>query len=218
MSISAIPVLTIDGPAGAGKGSIAGMLADTLGWHLLDSGAIYRVAALAALRRGMDLHDEVAISALIPQLVIEFKQGDAWLNGECVSGDIRNEACASATSQIAALPGVRRELLALQRSFCKAPGLIADGRDMGTVVFPNASYKFYLTASAEIRAERRLKQLSEQGLSAKLQDLIQDINARDERDFNRPVAPLKPADNAVLVDTSPLTQAEVFAEVLRYIR
>ena len=218
MNISAIPVLTIDGPAGAGKGSIAGMLADTLGWHLLDSGAIYRVAALAALRRGIDLHDEVAISALIPQLVIEFKQGDAWLNGECVSGDIRNEACASATSKIAALPKVRRELLALQRSFCKAPGLIADGRDMGTVVFPEAPYKFYLTASAEIRAERRLKQLSEQGLSAKLQDLIQDINARDERDSNRPVAPLKPADDAVLVDTSPLTQAEVFAEVLRYIR
>ena len=218
MNISAIPVLTIDGPAGAGKGSIAGMLADTLGWHLLDSGAIYRVAALAALRRGIDLHDVVAISALIPQLVIEFKQGDAWLNGECVSGDIRNEACASATSKIAALPKVRSELLALQRSFCKAPGLIADGRDMGTVVFPEAPYKFYLTASAEIRAERRLKQLSEQGLSAKLQDLIQDINARDERDSNRPVAPLKPADDAVLVDTSPLTQAEVFAEVLRYIR
>lgn len=218
MNISAIPVLTIDGPAGAGKGSIASMLADTLGWHLLDSGAIYRVAALAALRRGIDLHDEVAISALIPQLVIEFKQGDAWLNGECVSGDIRNEACASATSKIAALPKVRSELLALQRSFCKAPGLIADGRDMGTVVFPEAPYKFYLTASAEIRAERRLKQLSEQGLSAKLQDLIQDINARDERDSNRPVAPLKPADDAVLVDTSPLTQAEVFAEVLRYIR
>ena len=218
MNISAIPVLTIDGPAGAGKGSIAGILADTLGWHLLDSGAIYRVAALAALRRGIDLHDEVAISALIPQLVIEFKQGDAWLNGECVSGDIRNEACASATSKIAALPKVRSELLALQRSFCKAPGLIADGRDMGTVVFPEAPYKFYLTASAEIRAERRLKQLSEQGLSAKLQDLIQDINARDERDSNRPVAPLKPADDAVLVDTSPLTQAEVFAEVLRYIR
>ena len=132
--------------------------------------------------------------------------------------DIRNEACASATSKIAALPKVRSELLALQRSFCKAPGLIADGRDMGTVVFPEAPYKFYLTASAEIRAERRLKQLSEQGLSAKLQDLIQDINARDERDSNRPVAPLKPADDAVLVDTSPLTQAEVFAEVLRYIR
>ena len=218
MSINAIPVLTIDGPAGAGKGSIAAMLATTLGWHLLDSGAIYRVAALAVLRHGIDLHDETAISTLVPQLIIEFKQGDAWLNGECVSADIRNEACASATSQIAALPAVRSELLALQRSFCKAPGLIADGRDMGTVVFPEAAYKFYLTASAEIRAERRLKQLSEQGLSAKLQDLIQDINARDERDSNRPVAPLKPADDAVLVDTSPLTQAEVFAEVLRYIR
>lgn len=218
MSISAIPVLTIDGPAGVGKGSIASMLADTLGWHLLDSGAIYRVVALAALQRGIDLQDEAAIVALVPQLVIEFKQGDVWLNGECVSKTIRNEACASASSKIAALPEVRRALLALQRSFCKAPGLIADGRDMGTVVFPNATYKFYLTASAEIRAERRLKQLSEQGLSAKLCDLIQDINARDERDFNRAVAPLKPAETAVLIDTSLLTQTEVFTEVMKHIR
>ena len=134
-----------------------------------------------------------------------------------MSAAIRNEACASATSKIAALPAVRAVLLDLQRSFCQAPGLIADGRDMGTVVFPDATYKFYLTASAEIRAERRLKQLSEQGVSAKLPDLIQDINARDERDANRPVAPLKPAPDAIMVDTSPLTQAEVFAEVLRHV-
>lgn len=211
------PVITIDGPAGAGKGTIACRLADKLGWHMLDSGAIYRVAALAALRQHLDLQDETTLATMIPTLQIEFKQGEAWLDGVIVTGEIRNEACASATSQIAALPAVRAALLELQRHFQQAPGLVADGRDMGTVVFPEASHKFYLTASAEIRAERRLKQLSEQGLSAKLCDLIQDINARDERDANRPVAPLKPADDAVLIDTSSLDQDEVFAAVLHHI-
>ncbi len=211
------PVITIDGPAGAGKGTIACMLADKLGWHMLDSGAIYRVAALAALRRKLVLQDEAAIAAMIPGLKIEFRDGEAWLDGVIVTAEIRNEACAAATSKIAALPAVRAALLELQRNFQLAPGLIADGRDMGTVVFPRANHKFYLTASAEIRAERRLKQLSEQGLSAKLCDLIQDINARDERDANRPVAPLKPADDAIIIDTSSLDQGEVFATVLRYI-
>ena len=212
-----IPVITIDGPAGAGKGTIACMLADKLGWHMLDSGAIYRVAAVAALRRGVNLQDENTLAALIPTLNIEFKEGDAWLNGEKVTSDIRNETCASATSQIAALPAVRAALLTSQRNFRQLPGVVADGRDMGTVVFPDAPHKFYLTASAEIRAERRLKQLSQQGLSAKLCDLIQDINARDERDTNRPVAPLKPAADALVIDTSSLDQAEVFATVLHYI-
>ena len=211
------PVITLDGPAGAGKGTIACMLADKLGWHMLDSGAIYRVAALAALRSGVGLGDEKALAALLPTLNIEFNNGEAWLDGEMVTGEIRNETCASATSQIAALPAVRAALLVLQRNFRQLPGLVADGRDMGTVVFPEATHKFYLTASAEIRAERRLKQLSQQGLSAKLCDLIQDINARDERDTNRPVAPLKPAADALVIDTGSLDQTEVFATVLHYI-
>lgn len=211
------PVITVDGPAGAGKGTLACRLAEKLGWHLLDSGAIYRTVALAVLRHGMDLQDEAGIIRLIPQLGIAFVGGEAWLDGETVTQAIRTEQCASATSQIAALPAVRAALLDLQRSFRQPPGLVADGRDMGTVVFPDAEYKFYLTASAEVRAERRLKQLSEQGVSARLCDLVEDIRIRDERDAGRQAAPLKPAADAVVLDTSGMDADAVFAAVLQHI-
>lgn len=209
-----IPVITIDGPAGVGKGTIASLLAEKLGWHILDSGAIYRIAALAALKQDIDLSDENALVAMIAELQLAFHDQKAWLNGEDVSTQIRNESCADATSKIAALPAVRDALLQLQRNFQQEPGLIADGRDMGTVVFPTASNKFYLTARAEIRAERRLKQLRGQGQDAKLHELVQEINARDERDTKRAVAPLRPADDAVIIDTSDIDQQMVFEKVL----
>lgn len=209
-----IPVITIDGPAGVGKGTIASLLAEQLGWHILDSGAIYRIAALSALKQDIDLSDENALVTMIAELQLAFHDQKAWLNGEDVSTHIRNESCADATSKIAALPAVRDALLQLQRNFQQEPGLIADGRDMGTVVFPTASNKFYLTARAEIRAERRLKQLRGQGQDAKLHELVQEINARDERDTKRAVAPLKPADDAVIIDTSDIDQQMVFEKVL----
>ncbi|MBK8454353.1 MAG: (d)CMP kinase [Thiofilum sp.] len=212
------PVIAIDGPAGVGKGTLAHQLAADLGWGFLDSGAIYRVAALYALRHAIPLDNEEALVEAIRTLDINCQHALILLNGEDVSEAIRTEECASATSKIAALPKVREALLALQQSFQQLPGLVADGRDMGTVVFAHAPLKLFLTASAEVRAERRLKQHQAQGNQADFAQLVKDINERDYRDANRAVAPLKAADDARVIDTSTLSVAEVKALVVAMLK
>ncbi len=211
------PVLTIDGPSGSGKGTIARLLAKRLGWHLLDSGALYRITALAAQRRGIDLQDAAAIAKLAAHLDVRFVGEDetcVLLDGEDVSLLIRSEQAGEAASVIAAHRSVREALLEFQRDFAAAPGLVADGRDMGTVVFPDAPVKIYLDASAEVRGARRYKQLNEKGLDANLAQIIDDIRRRDERDMQRAVAPLKAADDAHVIDSSFLTVEQVLAECL----
>lgn len=215
MTDYSIPVITIDGPAGSGKGTIAALLSAQLGWHLLDSGAIYRVAAHAALVAGVALDDAEALVSLIKGLEMDFADGKVWRNGEDVSLAIRTQPCADATSRISAIPGVRSALLDKQRAARHAPGLVADGRDMGTVVFPDACVKVFLTASVDVRAQRRLKQLSQQGINANLTALIQEIAERDERDSNRAVAPLRPAEDAIVIDSSILSPDQVLELILR---
>jgi cytidylate kinase len=217
-----IPVITIDGPSGSGKGTISQRIATRLGWHMLDSGALYRLVALAAEKRGIALDDEVRLAELATQLDVRFhpsRSGDLEiiLDNEEVSRNIRSEVCGNNASRVAALGAVRQALLARQRAFRTAPGLVADGRDMGTVVFPQADLKIFLTASAEARAKRRYKQLKEKGLSANLLGLSREIAERDERDMNRPVAPLKPAEDAVIVDSSDMTIEEVVDSVMQQI-
>ena len=217
-----IPVITIDGPSGSGKGTISQRIATRLGWHMLDSGALYRLVALAAEKRGIALDDEVRLTELATQLDVRFqpsRSGDIEiiLDNEEVSRNIRSEVCGNNASRVAALGAVRQALLARQRAFRTAPGLVADGRDMGTVVFPQADLKIFLTASAEARAKRRYKQLKEKGLSANLLGLSREIAERDERDMNRPVAPLKPAEDAVIVDSSDMTIEEVVDSVMQQI-
>jgi len=203
-----VPVITIDGPSGSGKGTISRMLARELGFQFLDSGALYRLLAFAAQRRGIALDDESALAALSGELDIRFPadgEGDrVLLDGEDVGDAIRTEAAGGGASRVAALPAVREALLDRQRRFRLLPGLVADGRDMGTVVFPDAEAKIFLTASAEERARRRCKQLKEKGLSVVFDDVLADIQVRDERDASRSVAPLRPAQDADLVDTSEL--------------
>ncbi len=214
-------VITIDGPSGSGKGSLALQVARKLGFHLLDSGAIYRLAALKALNEGVDLNDEAAVHAAIKGMDIHFEAGDAltlpFLDGKDVSAQIRTEQTASAASIIAAYPSVRAELLDVQRNFFKPPGLVADGRDMGTVVFPDAKIKIFLHASSEIRAKRRHKQLIDMGLSANIADLQKEIETRDERDRNRSVSPLAPASDAVVVDSSMMALDQVVDLVMSHI-
>jgi len=204
----AIPVITIDGPSGSGKGTISRMLARELGFHFLDSGALYRLLAFAARQRGIALDDEPALVELSAELDISFPANDdsdlVVLEGDDVTGAIRTEEAGRGASLVAALPSVRQALLDRQRDFRQTPGLVADGRDMGTVVFPAADVKIFLTASAEERARRRCNQLKEKGLDLVFEDVLADIKARDERDANRAVAPLRPAADAELVDTSDL--------------
>ncbi|MGA7799688.1 MAG: (d)CMP kinase [Gammaproteobacteria bacterium] len=214
-----IPVVTIDGPSGSGKGTVSQRLAEALGWHFLDSGALYRLLALAAERRGISLDDEPRLAALAGQLDVRFPPGDGvYLDGEQVESAIRTETCGNAASRVAVLAGVRSALLDRQCSFRQSPGLVADGRDMGTVVFPDAPVKIFLTASAEERARRRYKQLKEKGLGANLAGLVDEIAERDRRDANRPVAPLKPAPDAHEVDTTALDIDGTVARVREIVR
>jgi len=213
-----IPVITIDGPSASGKGTIAERVAERLGFHVLDSGALYRLTALYALRQGVILADEAAVAARAAGLPAEFRAGEILLAGENVSQAIRTEQAGEGASKVAALPAVREALLARQRAYAQAPGLVADGRDMGTVVFPQAQTKVFLTASPEARAERRYKQLMEKGNSANLAALVRDMRARDERDTQRAVAPLKPAPDALVLDSTRLNIDQVVEAVLQHYR
>lgn len=215
-----MPVITVDGPSGSGKGTVCRLLADKLGWDVLDSGAIYRVLSLAALHHQIALDNEEGLVPLAANLDVQFlvdsqtNAGKVILEGEDVTTTIRNEEVGAAASKVAALPRVREALLRRQRAFRTESGLIADGRDMGTVVFQDAPLKIYLTASAEERARRRFVELNTRGLDVTLSGLLQDIQARDERDMNRAVAPLVPADDAIELDTSELNAQQVFDKVM----
>lgn len=215
------PVVTVDGPSGAGKGTLSALLAEKLNWHLLDSGAIYRVLAVAAMHHDLPIDDEAAIVPLASGLDVSFEtennQRRVVLEGEDVTDDIRTEEVGAVASQIASLARVREALLRRQRAFQDTPGLIADGRDMGTVVFPDAVVKLFLTASAEARAERRYTQLKDKGMDVNIARLLTDIKARDDRDSQRSVAPLVPAEDAVIIDSTDLDINQVFDSAMEII-
>ncbi len=217
--MSGCPIVTIDGPSGSGKGTICKLLAEQLGWHLLDSGALYRVLGLAADHHGVALDDEQAVAILAEHLDVQFtpkgEQGvRVILEGEDVTEEIRTEKSGLAASVVAAIPSVREALLSRQHAFAEDPGLVADGRDMGSVVFPMAKTKIFLTASAEERAERRYNQLIQKGAGASLQEVLKDIKSRDERDMNRSVSPLLPAEDAMVIDSTSLSIQQVYDLVL----
>ena len=212
------PVVTIDGPGGAGKGTLCMLLATKLGWHLLDSGAIYRVLAVAALKHQIALDDITSLAELAANLNVHFPIEDDQvlivLDGVNVTDEIRTEITGNLASKVAAYPAVRAALLSRQQNFVQSPGLIADGRDMGTVVFPSAPLKIFLDASAEERAKRRQLQLQQKGINVNFNNLLQEIQERDFRDRNRPIAPLKPADDAVVIDSTSMSIDAVFNQVL----
>lgn len=216
-----VPVITVDGPGGSGKGTITTRLANHLGWHFLDSGALYRLTALAVLKHGLSLEDEDALGELASDLDIRFETKGhdvvAILEGNDVTEQLRYEETGKMASKVAAIPAVRSALTGRQRRFRQSPGLVADGRDMGTVIFPDARRKFFLTASVAIRAERRYKQLKDKGENVNLSRLLREIKARDLRDQSRSVSPLRPAEDAVMIDSSDLSIDEVFNKILALI-
>ncbi len=213
-----VPVVTIDGPSGSGKGTVAAEVARRLGWRILDSGALYRLVGLAARRAGVDFADAEALARLAAGLPVRFDDGRIFLDGEEVTLAIRTETAGNDASRVAALPEVRQALLRWQRDYARPPGLVADGRDMGTVVFPRAPVKIFLDASARERARRRYKQLKEQGIDVNLSDLVAEIEERDRRDRNRSVAPLRPAEDALVIDSTDLSVEEVVEQVLQAVR
>ncbi|MCX7628252.1 MAG: (d)CMP kinase [Methylophilaceae bacterium] len=216
--MSTVPVIAIDGPSASGKGTVAQRVAQALGFHYLDSGALYRIVALAAKRAGISWQDEAALADLVSTLDIRFEHGEIYVNGEQVSDAVRSEEMSRGASEVAVHPKVRQALLEVQRAFRKAPGLVADGRDMGSVVFPDAQIKVFLTARSHVRAERRYKQLMEKGIHANLAQILADIEARDARDMQRSAAPLQQCSDATLLDTSDMTIAQAVDGVLALYR
>lgn len=214
------PVITVDGASGTGKGTVSQLVAKRLGWKFLDSGALYRVLALAAQKHGVALDNEAALQVLAEYIDVQFLAVESeppriLLEGEDVTATVRTEKMGNAASKIGALPAVRSALLNRQRAFREFPGLVADGRDMGTVVFPDAEIKIFLVASAEERAKRRYEQLKEKGINVNLDDLVVELRERDKRDQERPVAPLKPADDALSINTDQLSIEEVVERILQ---